>query len=180
MGSPGVIFDDDNRIQGQKESFVLLCNVVKPDDVDDPISVGRSSLLCAPLLDLNSRPLRVEEIFTRTQTERLMKIYHIPTFSSMPDFLTMFALNTGRLLKASPFSSPSFFSFKTLTDFHSLGRYSRHPRRGAPSAHQLEPSKYPIYSPNHPRCMLRIYRLRFPEAAGKLLRALSRQATRRS
>jgi hypothetical protein len=35
-------------------------------------------------------------------------------------------------------------------------------------------------SPNHPRCMLRVYRLRFPEAAGKLLRAPRQQAKRRS
>jgi hypothetical protein len=40
VDSPGVIFDDDDSIQGQKESSVLLRNVVKPEDVDDPISVG--------------------------------------------------------------------------------------------------------------------------------------------
>jgi TPP-dependent indolepyruvate ferredoxin oxidoreductase alpha subunit len=40
VDSPGVIFDDDECIQGQKESSVLLRNVVKPEDVDDPISVG--------------------------------------------------------------------------------------------------------------------------------------------
>jgi hypothetical protein len=38
---------------------MLLRNVVKPEDVHDPISVGRSSLLRAPLRDLNSRPLLV-------------------------------------------------------------------------------------------------------------------------
>ena len=40
VDSPGVIFDDDEGIQGQKESSVLLRNVVKAEDVDDPISVG--------------------------------------------------------------------------------------------------------------------------------------------
>jgi hypothetical protein len=40
VDSRGVIFDDDDSIQGQKESSVLLRNVVKPEDVDDPISVG--------------------------------------------------------------------------------------------------------------------------------------------
>jgi hypothetical protein len=40
VDSPGIIFDDDDSIQGQKESSVLLRNVVKPEDVDDPISVG--------------------------------------------------------------------------------------------------------------------------------------------
>jgi hypothetical protein len=46
-----------------------LRNVVRQEDVDDPISVGRSALLHAPLHDLNSRPLLVEEILARTQTE---------------------------------------------------------------------------------------------------------------
>ena len=40
VDSPGVIFEDDDSIQGQKESSVLLRNVVKTEDVDDPISVG--------------------------------------------------------------------------------------------------------------------------------------------
>jgi nuclear GTP-binding protein len=40
VDSPGAIFDDDDSIQGQKESSVLLRNVVKPEDVDDPISVA--------------------------------------------------------------------------------------------------------------------------------------------
>ncbi|KAF8488951.1 hypothetical protein F5888DRAFT_1893186, partial [Russula emetica] len=38
VDSPGVIFEDDDSIQDQKVSSVLLCNVVKPNDVDDPIS----------------------------------------------------------------------------------------------------------------------------------------------
>jgi len=80
VDSPGVIFEDDDSIQGQKESSVLLRNVVKPEDVDDPISV-------------------VEEILARTEAERLMKIYNLPTFSSTIEFLTMLALSTGRLLK---------------------------------------------------------------------------------
>ena len=40
VDSPGVIFDDNEGIQGQKESSVLLRNVVRPDDIDDPISAG--------------------------------------------------------------------------------------------------------------------------------------------
>ena len=119
VDSPGVIFDDDDHIQGQKESSVLLRNIVKPEDIDDPISVGRSALLRALLRDLDSRPLLVEEILARTQTERL-KIYDLPTFSSTLEFLTMLALSTGRLLKASPISSPSFLSFKTQTRFLSF------------------------------------------------------------
>ena len=49
VDSPGVIFDDDDHIQGQKESSVLLRNVVKPEDVDDPISVGGCAPVRAPL-----------------------------------------------------------------------------------------------------------------------------------
>ena len=104
----------------RKESSALLRNVVKPQDVDDPISISRSALPRAPLLDLNSRPLLVEDILARTQTERLMKIYDLPTFSSTLEVLTMLALSTGCLLKASPISSPSFLSFKTQTNFHSF------------------------------------------------------------
>jgi nuclear GTP-binding protein len=40
LDSSGVIFEDNDSIQGEKESSVLLRNVVKPEDVDDPISVG--------------------------------------------------------------------------------------------------------------------------------------------
>jgi nuclear GTP-binding protein len=45
VDSPGVIFDDDDEgIQGQRESSVLLRNVVMPEDIDDPISVGAVAL----------------------------------------------------------------------------------------------------------------------------------------
>jgi nuclear GTP-binding protein len=40
VDSLGVIFDGDDSIQGQKELSVLLCNILKPEDVDDPISAG--------------------------------------------------------------------------------------------------------------------------------------------
>ena len=40
VDSPGVMFDDDEGIQGQHESSVLLRNVVKPEGVDDPTSVS--------------------------------------------------------------------------------------------------------------------------------------------
>jgi ribosome biogenesis GTPase A len=82
VDSPGVIFDDDDHIQGRKESSVLLRNIVKPEDVDDPISVGRSALLRALLHDLDSRQLLVEEILARTQTGRLMAFPHSPRWSS--------------------------------------------------------------------------------------------------
>jgi hypothetical protein len=159
---------------------VLLRDAVKPEDVDDPISVGRCALLRAPLLYLNWRPLPVEEILARTQTERLMKIYDLPTFSSTLEFLNMLALSTGRLLKASPIPSLSFLSFNTQTNFRPFRAVllTSSPRRVKYSS--TGTIKRSDASPNHPHCMLCIYRLGFPEAAGKLLRALKQQAKRRS
>jgi len=51
VDSPGIIFEDNDGIQGQKVSLVLLRNVVKPEDVNDPISVGgRASSPCSLLI----------------------------------------------------------------------------------------------------------------------------------
>ena len=45
---PGIIFEDHAGIQGQKVLSVLLHNVVKPKDVNDPIYVGgRASSPCS-------------------------------------------------------------------------------------------------------------------------------------
>ena len=106
VDSPGVIFDDDDEgIQGQNESSVLLRNVVKPEDVDDPISIGTVAVL-SPHLSLPTQSSikkikkKVEEILARTQADKLMKIYNLPTFNTTLEFLTMLALSTGRLLKA--------------------------------------------------------------------------------
>lgn len=44
IDSPGVIFDDDDEasnVKGQKKGSVLLRNVVKVEDVEDPIAVGK-------------------------------------------------------------------------------------------------------------------------------------------
>ena len=42
IDSPGVVFDDDDYDDGKgsKKSSVLLRNVVKVEDVEDPIAVG--------------------------------------------------------------------------------------------------------------------------------------------
>lgn len=43
VDSPGVIFDDDDDEvsgKGQKKGSILLRNVVKVEDVEDPIAVG--------------------------------------------------------------------------------------------------------------------------------------------
>ncbi len=132
IDSPGVIFDDDEGIQGQIESSVLLRNVVKPEDVDNPISVGEWVL---PSIRLQRSPKflsKVEEILACTQTEKLMKVYNFPTFNTAIEFLMMLTLTTGCLLRISPIS----FSHLplSLTDSHSPGRDSRHPECGTASA----------------------------------------------
>lgn len=43
VDSPGVVFDEDDDVgdgKGQKKGSVLLRNVVKVEDVEDPIAVG--------------------------------------------------------------------------------------------------------------------------------------------
>ena len=102
VDSPGVIFDDDEGIQGQKESSVLLRNVVKPEDVDDPISVGALRTCYFPHSLNTPIKKKVEEIVARTKVDKLMKIYNLPSFTTVLEFLTMHALNTGRLLRARP------------------------------------------------------------------------------
>lgn len=48
VDSPGVVFDEDDDVgdgKGQKKGSVLLRNVVKVEDVEDPIAVGKSTLM---------------------------------------------------------------------------------------------------------------------------------------
>jgi nuclear GTP-binding protein len=46
IDSPGVVFDEDDYDDGKgsKKGSVLLRNVVKVEDVEDPIAVGESML----------------------------------------------------------------------------------------------------------------------------------------
>ncbi|KAH9916471.1 P-loop containing nucleoside triphosphate hydrolase protein [Fomitopsis serialis] len=82
IDSPGVVFDEDDFDdgKGKSRSNILLRNVVKVEDIDDPIAL-------------------VEEILSRTDTEMLKKIYNLPEIAPTLQFLTMLALTTGRLLK---------------------------------------------------------------------------------
>ncbi|KAG2155249.1 P-loop containing nucleoside triphosphate hydrolase protein [Suillus bovinus] len=77
IDSPGVVFDEDDSSQ---KGSILLRNVVKVEDMEDPIAV-------------------VEEILARTEHETLQKLYNLLQFSNTLEFLTMVALNSGRLLK---------------------------------------------------------------------------------
>ncbi|KIJ40334.1 hypothetical protein M422DRAFT_49248 [Sphaerobolus stellatus SS14] len=80
IDSPGVVFDDISP--ETKGTGILLRNVVKVEEIDDPLAV-------------------VEEIVSRTPHETLQRIYNLPAWSgaNIIDFLTMIALSTGRLLK---------------------------------------------------------------------------------
>jgi nuclear GTP-binding protein len=122
VDSPGVVFDDEDELAGGgvggKKGSVLLRNVVKVEDVEDPIAVGTSRpflwLLTSPHFTLLSLLLpfyfyfiqrsllissSVEEILSRTSPETLKKIYDLPPHSNTLEFLTMLALASGRLLK---------------------------------------------------------------------------------
>jgi len=90
---------------GPEVSSVLLHNVVRSEG---PISIGKCAPIHASLCCLNFRLPPVEEILTRMQTEMLMKIYKLPTFSLTLELLTMLMLSTGQLLKVSPVICPSF------------------------------------------------------------------------
>ncbi|KAJ7188338.1 P-loop containing nucleoside triphosphate hydrolase protein [Mycena filopes] len=80
VDSPGVVFDDED----EKAGNILLRNVVKVEDVNDPIAV-------------------VEEILARTPPATIQKLYNLPEFKTTIEFLTMAALSSGRLLKVQPF-----------------------------------------------------------------------------
>ncbi|KAG6878597.1 hypothetical protein C0993_003052 [Termitomyces sp. T159_Od127] len=99
IDSPGVVFDDDyfDDGKGQTKSNVLLRNVVKVEDVEDPIAVGTwITTFCSPyFVDTES----VEEILGRTPVSTIQKLYNLPEWTSTLEFLTMLAMTSGRLLK---------------------------------------------------------------------------------
>jgi nuclear GTP-binding protein len=103
VDSPGVVFDEDESSDSNQKGSILLRNVVKVEDIEDPIAVG--GLLGAnPIRGMNSNlSISVEEILARTEHETLQRLYNLPQFSSTLEFLTMLALNSGRLLKVSFF-----------------------------------------------------------------------------
>ncbi|KAI1791556.1 hypothetical protein LXA43DRAFT_1010761, partial [Ganoderma leucocontextum] len=86
IDSPGVVFDVDDFDDGKaasssaRKSNILLRNVVKVEDVPDPVEL-------------------VEEILARTDCTTVKKLYNVEDFASPLEFLTMLALLTGRLLK---------------------------------------------------------------------------------
>lgn len=63
IDSPGVVFDDDDFDDGKgnKKGSVLLRNVVKVEDIEDPIAVGKlmidefAAFRCVILLSFSGR-----------------------------------------------------------------------------------------------------------------------------
>ncbi|PCH34588.1 nucleoside triphosphate hydrolase protein [Wolfiporia cocos MD-104 SS10] len=116
LDSPGVVFDDDDFDdgKGRRKGNVLLRNVVKVEDIEDPIAL-------------------VEEIVARTDHEALQKLYKLPTIETTLQFLTMLALTTGRLLKGG---TPDLIAAArtVLTDWnHQKIRYFSEPPAIHPS-----------------------------------------------
>ncbi|KAF9466816.1 hypothetical protein BDZ94DRAFT_1250845 [Collybia nuda] len=127
VDSPGVVFDEDDEVgdgKGQKKGSVLLRNVVKVEDVEDPIAV-------------------VEEILGRTAPSTIQKIYNLPDYSSTLEFLTMLAMNTGRLLKGG---TPDLNSAArvVLTDWN----HQKIPYYSIPP--EIHPSLIPSMVPTNP------------------------------
>lgn len=101
-----MVFDDDDfdYDKGIIKNNVLLRNVVKVEDVEDPISVGEN----LPYIFVFSFLIlgySVEEIYTRMPSATLRRIYNLPEFSSTLEFLSMLAMTSGRLLKVFFFSN---------------------------------------------------------------------------
>lgn len=105
IDSPGVVFDEDedeDAISQRQKGSILLRNVVKVEDIEDPIAVGE---LFPLVLAADSQGhiilFAVEEILLRTERATLQKIYGLPEFSNTLEFLTMLALSSGRLYKVT-------------------------------------------------------------------------------
>ncbi|KAH7091817.1 hypothetical protein BKA62DRAFT_626178, partial [Auriculariales sp. MPI-PUGE-AT-0066] len=73
VDSPSVVFDDT-----QSDNSALLRNVLRVDKIADPVAV-------------------VKVIVARSDAETLQKLYKLPPFATLLEFLTMLALTTGRL-----------------------------------------------------------------------------------
>ncbi|KAF8124944.1 P-loop containing nucleoside triphosphate hydrolase protein [Boletus edulis] len=121
IDSPGVVFDEDEDedlvSQRQKDS-ILLRNVIKVENIDDPIAV-------------------VEEILSRTERMKLQKIYGLPEFSNTLEFLTMLALSSGRLLKVT---FPIILTHLSGTNMHT--------NRAIPYFSTIHPSMIPSTIPS--------------------------------
>lgn len=139
VDSPGVVFDEDESSDSSQRGSILLRNVVKVEDIEDPIAVG--GLFGTDIIKgwIANLAVSVEEILARTEPETLQKLYNLPQFSSTLEFLTMLALNSGRLLKVG-FCISKLRHFTDIT----LGRYPRPTFNRTSHSHGLESPKNPL------------------------------------
>ena len=104
LDTPGIVLHDDDldKGKGNKKGNIFLRNVIKVEDIEDPLAVGGWQWL--PYWS-HWRTV-VEEIVARTPPELLQSIYKIPEYNSSLEFLTVVALTNGRLLKVRTWIFP--------------------------------------------------------------------------
>jgi nuclear GTP-binding protein len=103
LDSPGVVFDDDE----QEASNILLRNVVKVEDISDPIAVGENEVFLHYWIELIDKIVAtyiVEQILLKTEHSKLAEIYNLFQFTSTLEFLTMLAMTAGRLHKVKTYT----------------------------------------------------------------------------
>lgn len=154
VDSPGVVFDDDDfDYDGKlkKKDTVLLRNVIKVEDIEDPIPV-------------------VEQVLSRTDHELLKKTYNLPRIEETLEFLAMVALTTGRLLKVV--SNPSFLIGLTVITFRAAHLiFLLQPDRFSPTG----TTKKSLICQPHPR--LTYHRFHLPFAVIETASSLQVQRT---
>ena len=137
-----MVFDEEIDHKGiSSKGSVLLRNVVRVEDIEDPIAVGQYSVFRKETLAINFL-FAVEDILARTDPLTLQKIYNLPTFGSTLEFLTMLSLTTGRLLKV-PIFLVSVYMCALIVAI--TGWDTRHPHLRSACSNRLESSKNPLF-----------------------------------
>jgi nuclear GTP-binding protein len=118
---PGVVLEDVAREAGgdegrRKQAEIMLRNCIKAELVEDPIAPGE---LVQPDSWRRKADKTVEVILSKVDPLTLQKLYNIPPYNDVRDFLIRIALVRGRLGKVSP---PSHVCRDKAED---LGRYPR-------------------------------------------------------
>ena len=98
LDSPGVVFES----KGSESQNVLLRNVIKVDDMSDPVAVGKCSDQHVHIRSLEVYTASL--IYDRIMPLNMSRIYAVPEpdpkqEAKAVDFLVKLALSSGRLLK---------------------------------------------------------------------------------
>jgi nuclear GTP-binding protein len=109
LDCPGVVLEDFGEQEGGEEERkrrrgeVMLRNCLKVEEVDDPIAPGQflgiHAFIAAILTPLGLPT--VEAMMLKVQPELLQKLYSVPQFKNVTEFLVAVALTRGRLGKVS-------------------------------------------------------------------------------